>query len=161
MRPEDLTFGNRIGLGQVLSDTKLSDLERFKGVMAELDAQWSMPRTGRGVRADLARYFEAVEWVKMWDERERKYLRREPSALQKKAGFSQHFAKFGQFPTVLAIATRFSRDPDEVFLWPYAKVFNILHEDLEHSECQAKLQELQAKQARKDAKNKSAHRGRV
>lgn len=148
VRGGEFTFGNRIEVGRVMSDAKLTDLERLRGVMTELVPGWKLVNAQR----DLLYYLDVMEVVQQWAEREKKFLHREPSDLQKRAGVARFSERFGQFPTLIALAERFKLDPDTILDWRYAKVFNILVEDLERSEYLTRLSKLQDQQAREKAK---------
>lgn len=124
----EFTYGNRIALGDILSDESRSEYQRLKAAFRELYG-YSCRLLPLGMRVRALR--RIVEGVTAWVRKEGEMLHYEPSAEEVAAGVGELTRRVGNFPTIKALAKAYGRDPDEVLAWDYAKVFGILHTDLE------------------------------
>ncbi len=121
------TYGNRIALATIFADVSLTDYQKMKAAHRELygySCRW-LP-----VRARTRRLDSIVEAMLYWIERERIAFDYTPTVEEQTAGIEQFNAEVGCFATIKALAKAYSKDPDEVLMWDYAKVFEILRTDL-------------------------------
>lgn len=135
----DLTFGQRIELGQIMSNTVLSDLDKFERTFICLHNY--KPKATE--YSALINYFgDICSGIAFWTNQEATLLKYEPSAKEKRAGIKELSLKTGDLGTIKALAKNYSQDPDDVLLWKYGKVFGILYTDLEEYKYQLKYSEL-------------------
>lgn len=122
-----LTYGQRIELGAILCDAKKSPSERFVEAIACLHPGW---KPSFGVRW-FDYYERIVRGVEFWMKQEAAKLHYEPDGDELAAGFRELGDKLGPMMTVMTLAEKFGKDPDEILLWEYGKVFGLLYADLE------------------------------
>ena len=135
----DLTFGQRIELGQIMSNSVLSDLDKFERTFICLHNY--KPKATE--YSALINYFgDICNGIAFWTNQEATLLKYEPSAKEKRAGIKDLSLKTGDLGTIKALAKNYSQDPDDVLLWKYGKVFGILYTDLEEYKYQLKYSEL-------------------
>lgn len=121
-----MTFGQRIELGRIITDKDMTDLDKMKSAMQCLDVKWNLRNM-----SDMVEYwYEVLEGIKYWIEREQEELKYEPSAEEKAAGIIQLSLVVGEMSTIMALAKDFSKDPDEILQWKYGKVYNLLFTNL-------------------------------
>lgn len=128
-----MTYGQRIELGKILSDTELSEAVRFGRVFECLHGVTPAPTEYRKL---FAYFKEIVEGLKYWAEAEATMLRYDMTAEERRAGLPEYQDKVGELGTVISIARSFGVEPDTVLGWQYGKVFGILLNDLEYSKYQ-------------------------
>lgn len=122
-----MTFGQRIELGRIITDEELTDLDKMKEGMQCLGAKWSLRNTSEIVEY----WYEVLMGIKYWIEREQAELKYEPSAEEKAAGIAQLSLVVGEMATITALAKDYSKDPDEILEWKYGKVYNLLFTNLQ------------------------------
>lgn len=122
-----MTFGQRIELGRIITDKELTDLDKMKEGMQCLDVKWSLRNTSEIVEY----WYEVLLGIKYWIEREQTELKYEPSAEEKAAGIAQLSLVVGEMATITALAKDYSKDPDEILGWKYGKVYNLLFTNLQ------------------------------
>lgn len=133
------TFGHRIELGTIMQDENTSEVEKFELIIRCLHGFTPKPKQYE----DLIPYFNDIcNGLKKWAEMEAQMLNNEPTDEELQAGVKEFMRKVGEFGTVKSIAKAYSKDPDEVLNWEYAKVFGILFTDLEESKFQRRLNKV-------------------
>lgn len=138
----DITFGQRIEVGRIISDNSKTEMQMFEETFECLYG--SKPKIGpTNVKKYLLEFEEIIEGILFWIEKEKTLLKYDPSPEEIRAGINDLAAKIGEFGTVKAIAKAYSLDPDEVLKWKYGKVFGILYTDLEEHKFQVKLHKQQ------------------
>ena len=123
-----LTYGQRIELGQILFDPGKSMSRKFVEAMECLypGRKWDFTEKWVGC------FNEVVEGIEYWMKKEGTMLNYQPSGDEIAAGFNDLGKKLGPMMTVMTLAEKFSRDPDEILKWEYGKVFGLLFADLEN-----------------------------
>ena len=122
-----MTFGQRIELGRIITDKELTGIDKMKEGMQCLGVKWSLRNT-----SEIAEYwYEVLLGIKYWIEREQAELKYEPSAEEKAAGIAQFSLFVGEMATITALAKDYSKDPDEILEWKYGKVYNLLFTNLQ------------------------------
>lgn len=122
-----MTFGQRIELGQIITNPDLSEFEQFKQSMLCLDPKWTVSQ----IRAGIKYWHKVLEGIKYWVEREKTELKYNPTPEELAAGIEILSLRVGEMSTIMALAKEFAKDPDEVLKWKYGKVFNILFTNLQ------------------------------
>lgn len=122
-----MTFGQRIELGRIITEKELTDIDKMKEGMQCLGAKWSLRNTSEIVEY----WYEVLMGIKYWIEREQAELKYEPSAEEKAAGIVQFSMVVGEMATITALAKDYSKDPDEILEWKYGKVYNLLFTNLQ------------------------------
>lgn len=122
-----MTFGQRIELGRIITEKELTDIDKMKEGMQCLGAKWSLRNTSEIVEY----WYEVLMGIKYWIEREQTELKYEPSAEEKAAGIAQLSLLVGEMATITALAKDYSKDPDEILEWKYGKVYNLLFTNLQ------------------------------
>lgn len=122
-----MTFGQRIELGRIITDKDMTDLDKMKEGMQCLGAKWSLRNTSEIVEY----WYEVLGGIKYWIEREQAELKYEPSAEEKAAGIAQFSLAVGEMATITALAKDYSKDPDDILEWKYGKVYNLLFTNLQ------------------------------
>lgn len=122
-----MTFGQRIELGRIITEKELTDIDKMKEGMQCLGAKWSLRNTSEIVEY----WYEVLMGIKYWIEREQTELKYEPSAEEKAAGIAQLSMVVGEMATITALAKDYSKDPDEILEWKYGKVYNLLFTNLQ------------------------------
>lgn len=122
-----MTFGQRIELGRIITEKELTDIDKMKEGMQCLGVQWSLRNTSEIVEY----WYEVLMGIKYWIEREQTELKYEPSAEEKAAGIAQLSLVVGEMATITALAKDYSKDPDEILEWKYGKVYNLLFTNLQ------------------------------
>lgn len=138
IRGGKLTYGQRIELGQILFDEKRLASEKFKAAMTCLypdlkpsfSTEWA------------ARYQKVIEGIEYWMKKEAAMLNYQPTGDELAAGFNDLGRKLGPMMTVMTLAEKFSRDPDEILQWEYGKVFGLLYADLENFKFQRRYRRV-------------------
>lgn len=122
-----MTFGQRIELGRIITDKEMTGIDKMKEGMQCLDVKWSLRNTSEIVEY----WYEVLLGIKHWIEREQTELKYEPSAEEKAAGIVQFSMVVGEMATITALAKDYSKDPDEILEWKYGKVYNLLFTNLQ------------------------------
>lgn len=122
-----MTFGQRIELGRIITEKELTPIDKMKEGMQCLGAKWSLRNTSEIVEY----WYEVLMGIKYWIEREQTELKYEPSAEEKAAGIAQLSLVVGEMATITALAKDYSKDPDEILEWKYGKVYNLLFTNLQ------------------------------
>ena len=135
----ELTFGQRIELGKVFSESTLSELDKFEKTFQCLHGYKPV---GKDYSILISYFVEIAEGLNFWAEQESTLLKYEPTAKEKKAGVKELSLKTGDFGTIKALAKNYNQDPDTILLWQYGKVFGILYTDLEEYKYQLRYSEL-------------------
>ena len=122
-----MTFGQRIELGRIITEKELTPIDKMKEGMQCLGAKWSLRNTSEIVEY----WYEVLMGIKYWIEREQTELKYEPSVEEKAAGIAQLSLVVGEMATITALAKDYSKDPDEILEWKYGKVYNLLFTNLQ------------------------------
>ena len=135
----DLTFGQRIKLGKVVTATNTDEIEKAVQI---IDCLHSFRPSKRWLILH-AKYLERiVAGLMHWAKTEAELLAYEPTPEEKKAGIKDLSKKIGELGTIKAIAKAYGQDPDTVLTWKYSKVFGILFTDLEEFKYSRKHTEI-------------------
>lgn len=130
---ENLTFGQRIGLDQIMSNTVLTDLDKFERTFIFLHNY----RPKATEYSTLITYFcDICNSIAFWTNQEATLLKYEPSDEEKQKELNSNIDYVSNDPvgnTVRALARNYNVEPADVLNWKYNKVFKILLEDLEKS----------------------------
>ena len=127
IRGGKLTYGQRIELGDILSKEGTSISEKYVAAMKCLYPDWVQTFTPKWIEW----FNELVEGLRYWMERETTMLAYQPTSEEIAAGINNLSKKLGPMMTVMALAEKFGKDPDEILQWEYGKVFGLLYADLE------------------------------
>lgn len=127
IRGGKLTYGQRIELGEILAREGASVSEKYTAVMQCLYPDWVQTFTP----AWVAWFEEVVDGLRYWMQREATMLAYQPTAEEIAAGINNLGKKLGPMMTVMTLAEKFGKDPDEILQWEYGKVFGLLYADLE------------------------------
>lgn len=127
IRGGKLTYGQRIELGEILAREGASISEKYSTVMQCLYPDWVQTFTPEWV----AWFEEVVDGLRYWMQREATMLAYQPTAEEIAAGINNLGKKLGPMMTVMTLAEKFGKDPDEILQWEYGKVFGLLYADLE------------------------------
>lgn len=100
-----MTFGQRIELGQIITEKELTDIDKMKEGMQCLGIKWSLRNTSEIVEY----WYEVLMGIKYWIEREQTELKYEPSAEEKAAGIAQLSLVVGEMATITALAKDYSK----------------------------------------------------
>ena len=135
----DLTFGQRIEIGKIYSDTSKSELDKFEAIFIALHKY--KPKAKE--YSKLIDYFiEIITGLEFWVNQENILLKYEPTEKEKRAGIKQLTLDTGELGTIKALAKNYSQDPDTILIWKYGKVFGILYSDLKEYLYQTKYHSL-------------------
>ena len=144
IRGGQMTFGQRIELGRILTDTTTTEAAKMIAVMRCLDPKWKTVEMPRSID-----YFaEVIEGLTYWVKREASELKYEPTEEERSAGIGQLSKLTGEMGTIMALAKDYGKDPDEVLGWKYGKVFNILYTNLQSHLFQERLMKVRERRAR-------------
>lgn len=122
-----LTFGQRIELGRIVTDASLSEFEKFAGCMKCLNPEWRHSDTPKSIDY----WGEVLDGLQYWVDREAKELKYTPTEEEREAGVEKMSLLVGEMGTIMALAKDYGKDPDEILDWKYGKVFNILFTNLQ------------------------------
>ena len=143
-----MTFGQRIELGEILTDKNLSEYQKFRRTMLCLDPEWKTSDLPKSTA-----YFEEVlEGIRYWIEREAQDLKYNPTPEEQSAGIDVLGKLTGEMGTIMAIAKEFSTDPDVVLGWKYGKVFRILYVNLQSYLYRVRLDKQYEKKAKAESR---------
>lgn len=123
----EFTYGQRIELSKILADPSTPEARKFiqalecayPGAEVEFSTQW------------LREFERLIDGVRFWADKEETMLHYDPTADEIAAGINDMTKRVGPMSTVIALASKFSQDPDAILEWKYAKVFGLLFADLE------------------------------
>lgn len=149
-----MTFGQRIELGRIITEKGLTDIDKMKEGMQCLGAKWSLRNTSEIVEY----WYEVLMGIKYWIEREQTELKYEPSAEEKAAGIAQLSLVVGEMATITALAKDYSKDPDEILEWKYGKVYNLLFTNLQSHLFRERLNKELERKAQQKAKPRNKWR---
>lgn len=144
-----MTFGQRIELGQILTNPELTELDKFKSCMLCIDPSFNT----REMSQCIDYWGEVLEGIQYWITREKTDLHYDPSEEEKAAGVMALSAATGEMSTIMALAKDYGKDPDEILGWKYGKVFNILYTNLQGHLYQQRLQKVREDKRKKDSKH--------
>ena len=146
MQEGGFTYSQRIEMADIFTDASLSAWDKvFKA--HRLLYGWSGRRLPR--RWMTARLTRMVDGIEYWCDAEKVALEYRPKAEEKGAGIEAYSKAVGDMGTIKAVAKAYSRDPDEVLKWPWAKVFGILQTDLEEFKYSERLREAYERRRKK------------
>lgn len=149
-----MTFGQRIELGRIITEKELTPIDKMKEGMQCLGAKWSLRNTSEIVEY----WYEVLMGIKYWIEREQTELKYEPSAEEKAAGIAQLSLVVGEMATITALAKDYSKDPDEILEWKYGKVYNLLFTNLQSHLFRERLNKELERKAQQKAKPRNKWR---
>lgn len=136
---KDMTYGNRIALADIFSPSQgKTEYAQFCEAFKELHG-YSARLVPLPLR--VKRIYEITEGLRSWIEKEQHMLKYTPSSDEIAAGIEELGKKVGSMSTIKALAKAYGKDPDEILLWQYAKVFGILYTDLEERKFEKKYQQ--------------------
>lgn len=149
VRGGQMTFGQRIELGRILTDPSTSEASKAIAVMRCLDPDWETTEMPQSIE-----YFaEVIEGLTYWIKRETAELKYDPSEEEQSAGIGQLSKMTGEMGTIMALAKDYGKDPDEILSWKYGKVFNILYTNLQSHLYQERLMKLRERRAKEKSSN--------
>lgn len=133
IRGGKLTYGQRIELGEILAREGASISEKCTAVMRCLYPDWvqTLKKEQLFTKEVVACFEEVVDGLRYWMQREATMLAYQPTAEEIAAGINNLGKKLGPMMTVMTLAEKFGKDPDEILQWEYGKVFGLLYADLE------------------------------
>lgn len=134
-----MTYGQRLDLGGLFKDTTMTEMEQFDAVFKCLYNR--VPKV-TDYPFLITKYEEILAGIIFWAEKEAVMLKYDPTPEEKRAGIKELCDKVGDMGTLKALAKAYSKDPDEILLWEYGKVFGILYTDLEESKYRNRYQEI-------------------
>lgn len=143
-----MTFGQRIELGRIVTDQSLSEYEKFKRCMLCLDENWRVTTLHPGLKY----WYEVLEGLQYWVQREQAELKYNPTPDELTAGIEVLSMRVGEMSTLMALAKDYSKDPDEILEWKYGKVFNILYTNLQSHLFRERLDKRLAEKAKADSR---------
>lgn len=144
-----MTFGQRIELGRILTDLSTSEGRKAIAVMQCLDPEWKTTEMPESID-----YFaEVIDGLTYWVKREATELKYDPTEEEQSAGIGQLSKLTGEMGTIMALAKDYGKDPDEVLSWKYGKVFNILYTNLQSHLYQERLMKLRVRRAKERTRN--------
>ena len=150
-----MTFGQRIELGRILTDPNLTELDKFRASMVCIDPKFSIREMPRCIDY----WAEVLEGITYWIEREKKELHYDPTEEEKAAGIASLSKYTGEMSTIMSLAKDYGKDPDEILGWKYGKVFNILFTNLQGHLYQVRLQKVREKKWKQE-RERNKWRGR-
>lgn len=142
------TYGNRIAIEQLFTNTQKSEYQLLKEAHRELYG-YSCLLLPRKMR--FKRLTAIAEGLAQWCRIEAQELDYKPTAEELAAGIDEYRKKVGHLATIEAIAEKFGQDPDDVLKWAYSKVFGFLRKDLLESKFQQRYNDIMT---RKNGGNK-------
>lgn len=132
----DFTYGSRIALGDIFGASGVTEYGMLKNAFREL---YGFSARLLPVRWRVRAFNHIIAGLTSWIEKEQKMLQYTPSSDELAAGVKELGEKVGNMATIKALAKAYSKDPDEILEWDYAKVFGILYTDLEERKYETKL----------------------
>lgn len=141
-----LTFGQRIELGQIITDPALTEYQKFNLCMVCLNPEWSVAH----LRKSIKYWEEVLDGIRYWVERERE-LKYNPTPEELAAGVEALALAVGEMSTIMALAKDFGKDPDVILGWKYGKVYNILFTNLQSFLFRDRLNKRLAEKAKAEA----------
>lgn len=134
-----MTYGQRLDLGKILSNEELSDLERFEQTFKCLyDRVPTMPQYLKL----MPMYEEIVEGMVHWSNVESQMLYYAPTDKEVRGGIAEYQRNVGDMGPAVAMAKDFGYKPEEVLSWKYVEVFGILYADLEGHKFRNRMDKL-------------------
>lgn len=143
-RAGDFTYGQRIELASIASDPNRSEGRKFIDMLHAIYPKANVSFTA----AWFAEYERLIDGLRFWIDKEQSMLQYNPSADEIAAGIQELTKKLGPMSTVIALATKFSQDPDTILEWKYAKVFGLLYADIEAAKFQKRLSKISEQRAK-------------
>lgn len=122
------TYGNRIELGYIFTNEKISEYQRMKQAFREV---YGYSCRLVPIRRRVKMLHKLVKEFAEICNTEQELLKHTPTADELAAGILELSKRVGPISTYKAIAKDFGKDPDEVLRWPYSKVLGLLYADLE------------------------------
>lgn len=135
IRGGKFTYGQRIELAGIFSASGLSDTELYDRTMRCLYPDRKVRYTGKW----MTHFEQIVHGLEFWAQREQTMLNYQPTGEELAAGINELGKKLGPMATVMTLAEKFGKDPDEILRWEYGKVFGLLYADLENFKFQRRL----------------------
>lgn len=149
-----MTFAQRIELGQIITDTTVSEYQKFRAAMVCIDPRWTMA----SLKQSVAYWQEVLEGIAFWVNREKTELNYKPNPEELAAGIDVLSKRVKEMGTIMALAKDYGRDPDEILGWKYGKVFNILFSNLETFKYNQALEKRYAEKAKREQKRSNLGR---
>ncbi len=143
-----MTFGQRIELGKIITDDTLTEYQKFKQAMLCLDPTWQVHE----IDTTLGYWYEVIEGISHWVHREAVELKYKPTADELAAGVEALGLAVGEMSTIMALAKDYAQDPDEILKWKYGKVFNILYTNLHSFLYRERLEKRMLEKAKADSR---------
>lgn len=143
-----MTFGQRIELGEIITDSTKSEFNKFKAVMLCLDSKWKITDLPKSIG-----YFEEVLLgIAYWVKREATELKYKRTADELVAGIEALSIQVSEMGTLMALAKDYGKDPDEILQWKYGKIFNILFTNLQMHLYRDRLEKRMADKAKNESR---------
>lgn len=149
-----MTFGQRIELGRIFTDLRTTQADKFRMTMECIHPGFKPSYTVW----ELAYFEEILKGIQHWIKREKNELHYKPSAEEISAGIELLTLRVGEMGTITALAEKFSQDPDTILTWKYAKVFNILFNNLQSYLYKDRLEKQLAKKREMESKQRRGRR---
>lgn len=139
-----MTFAQRIELGQILASKELSESAKCIACLRCLVPDFSIAN----LQEYLGYWHEVIEGMLWWVQKENADLKYEPTDEEREAGIEQLYKSTGHMATVMALAKDYGTDPDEIMSWKWGKVFNILYVNLQQHKFERRLMKVHEKRAK-------------
>lgn len=133
------TYGQRIELGGIFSDTGRSEYRRLADAFKVL---YGYKCTLLPIKWRVRLLNGIVEGLTEWIRKESEMLAYTPTDDEERAGIAELTRRVGSMGTIDALAEKYGKDPDEILGWSYAKVFGILFSDLEKAKYQRRYDKM-------------------
>jgi hypothetical protein len=143
-----LTYGQRIDLGELFSGDK-TDVEKFTETFRILHDVTPDFSNAKEMKTYVDYYFQIIEGLQFWLEREKLLLDYQPEPEEIAAGIRELSKKMGCYGVIKTLARNYSQDPDDILKWEYGKVFGIVYTDLEELKYQKRLRKQYEKNIKK------------
>lgn len=146
IRGGQMTFGQRIELGRILTDKGRSEAQKFRDALKCLHPEATRAEL-RPTSAKLLYWRDILEGIAYWVKREGAELKYTPTEEEKQAGIAKLSKVTGEMATIMSLAKDYGTDPDDILSWKYAKVFNILFVNLQQHLFRQRLGRVYEKKA--------------
>ena len=142
----EFTFAQRLELGSILAQKDKPEYEMF---LEAIKCLYGREPVGRvEYRQAFTLWQEAIEGLAFWVKVEAEQLKYHPTADENDAGIDRFSSEVGELGTVYSIAKAFGKDPDEILLWKYGKVFGYLRGQKAEADFQRRYQDVMKRKSK-------------
>ena len=142
----EFTYGQRIELGGILANKQ--DRPEHELFLETIELMYGRKPTVSEYKEAIKAFRHIVEGLVFWIELESRQLKYEPTQEEKDAGLERYAAEVGELGTAYALAKEFAKDPDEILLWKYGKVFGYLRKQKADGDFQRRYSAVLARKAK-------------